>query len=142
MRKTYFLINLKESTVIDDGIYENTLPPEFADARGEKFIEVRYCYATFDNYLVADAVLHTDLIKRDAYLDSSVSVINVLNNGAKPDKYLYPEGASRKFKVWFTNLNGEKIVPDAFQMKMLLIYWFVTDSFIFGKNNIHHSLYF
>ena len=142
MRKTYFLINLKESTVIDDGIYENTLPPEFVDAKGEKFIEVRYCYATFDNYLVADAVLHTDLIKRDAYLDSSVSVINVLNNGAKPDKYLYPEGSSRKFKVWFTNLNGEKIVPDAFQMKMLLIYWFVTDSFIFGKNNIHHSFYF
>ena len=72
--------------------------------------------------MVADAVLHSDLIKRDAYLDSSVSVINILNNGAKPDKYLYPEGASRKFKIWFSNLNGEKIVPDAFQMKMLLIY--------------------
>ena len=121
-RKTYYLINLKESTVINDGVYENTLPPEFVDAKGEKFIEVRYCYATFDNYLVADAVLHSDLIKRDAYLDSSVSVINVLNNGAKPDKYLYPEGSNRKFKIWFTNLNGEQIVPDAFQMKMLLIF--------------------
>ena len=122
MRKTYYLINLKESNIVDDGIYENTLPPEFIDAKGGKYIEIRYCYATFDNYLVADAVLHSDLIKRDAYLDSSVSVINILNNGAKPDKYLYPEGASRTFKIWFTNLNGEKIVPDGFQMKMLLIY--------------------
>ena len=121
-RKTYFLINMKESNQISNGVFENSLPSEFADARGEKFIEVRYCYATFDNYLVADAVLHTDLIKRDAYLDSSVSVINILNNGAKPDKYLYPEGSSRKFKVWFTNLNGDQIIPDAFQMKMLLIY--------------------
>ena len=54
MRKTYYLINLKESNIVDDGIYENTFPPEFVDAKGEKFIEVRYCYATFDNYLVAD----------------------------------------------------------------------------------------
>ena len=57
MRKTYYLINLKESNIVDDGIYENTLPPEFVDAKGEKYIEVRYCYATFDNYLVADVVL-------------------------------------------------------------------------------------
>ena len=108
MRKTYYLINLKESNIVDDGIYENTFPPEFVDAKGEKYIEVRYCYATFDNYLVADAVLHSDLIKRDAYLDSSISVINILNNGAKPDKYLYPEGASRKFKILMTEIEESK----------------------------------
>ena len=125
---------MKESNQISNGVFENSLPSEFADARGEKFIEVRYCYATFDNYLVADAVLHTDLIKRDAYLDSSVSVINVLNNGAKPDKYLYPEGSSRKFKVWFTNLNGDQIIPDAFQMKMLLIFKWNVQS-VNDKNN-------
>ena len=122
LRKTYYLIDLATSIETSDGVYENSLPPEFVNARNDKFIEVRYCFATFDKYLVADAVLHSDLIKRDAYLDSTISVINVLNNGAKPDKYLIPEGSSRKFKIWFTDLNGNLIKPDAFQMKMLLIY--------------------
>ena len=121
-RKTYYLIDLPTSIETSAGVYENSLPPEFVNARNAKFIEIRYCFATFDKYLVADAVLHSDLIKRDAYLDSTISVINVLNNGAKPDKYLIPEGSSRKFKIWFTDLNGNLIKPDAFQMKMLLIY--------------------
>lgn len=121
--KTYYLINLGNSKINNDGTYENEFPPEFVNAIGEKYIEVRYCYATFDKYLVADAVLHSDFIKRDNYLDSTVSIINVLNNGAKPDKYLYPEGASKKFKIWFSNLKGEIIIPDSFQMKMLLIYY-------------------
>ncbi len=119
--KTYYLIDLQNSKDLN-GEYENELPPEFVNARGDKWIEVRYCFATFDKYLVADVVLHSDFIKRDSYLDHAVSVINVLNNGAKPDKYLYPEGSSKKFKIWFTNLKGERVIPDSFQMKMLLTY--------------------
>ncbi len=119
--KTYYLIDLQNSKNLD-GEYENELPPEFVNARGEKWIEVRYCFATFDKYLVADVVLHSNFIKRDSFLDCAVSVINVLNNGAKPDKYLFPEGSNKKFKIWFTNLKGEKVIPDSFQMKMLLIY--------------------
>lgn len=119
--KTYYLIDLQNSKDLN-GEYENEFPPEFVNARGDKWIEVRYCFATFDKYLVADVVLHSDFIKRDSYLDHAVSVINVLNNGAKPDKYLYPEGSSKKFKIWFTNLKGERVIPDSFQMKMLLTY--------------------
>lgn len=119
--KTYYLIDLENSKNLGEE-FENELPPEFVNARGDKWIEIRYCFATFDKYLVADVVLHSDLIKRDSYLDHAVSVINILNNGAKPDKYLYPEGSSKKFKIWFTNLKGVKVIPDSFQMKMLLIY--------------------
>ncbi len=121
MMKTYYLCDLQNSINID-GTYENEFPPEFTYAKGDKWVEVRYCFATFDKYLVADVVLHADFIKRDSYLDHTVSVINVLNNGAKPDKYLYPEGASKKCRIWFTNLKGEKVIPDSFQLKMLLIY--------------------
>ena len=120
--KTYYLIDMANSKIINENEFENEFPPEFVNARGDKWIEIRYCFATFEKYLVADAVLHSDFIKRDSYLDHAVSVINVLNNGAKPDKYLYPEGSPKRFKIWFTNLNGDKIKPDSFQMKMLLIY--------------------
>ena len=123
-RKTYFLIDLKNSKNIGNGVYENEFPPEFINARGDKWVEIRYCFAlTEKGYLVADMVLHSDLIKRDGYLDNTVSVINVLNHGAKPDKYLIPEGSSKYFRIWFSKLNGDKVEQiDGFQMKMLLIY--------------------
>lgn len=124
LTKTYFLVDKNEARDLGDGVYEFDFPPEFYGASGSKWIEVRYCYALFNGgYLVADSVLHSDFIKRDNYLDSAVSVINVLNNGAKPDKYLYPEGATKRFKIWFSNLKNEKVIPDDFQMKMLLIYY-------------------
>ena len=127
--KTYFLIDKPGSVDIGkltdnsafDGIYENELPIEFANATCDKWIEVKYCFATFKKYLVTDMVLHADFIKRDAYLDHAVSVINFINNGARPDKYSYPVGAPRRFRIWFTDLDGNRVVPDSFQMKMLLI---------------------
>lgn len=125
--KTYFLVDSVSCNSIqydkdNNKIYEFTLPIEFYTAKNDKYIEVRYCYALFDGYMLSDAVLHSDFIKRDNYLDSTVSVINVLNNGAKPDKYLIPEGSSKYFKVWFTNLENVKINPNCFQLKLLLIY--------------------
>lgn len=135
MLKTYFLVDsetcksitggksIVDGEPIDTGaIYEFTFPIEFYSAKNDKWLSIRYCYALFDGYLMSDIVLHSDFITRDAYLDHAVSVINVLNNGAKPDKYLIPEGSSKFFKVWFTNLKGEKITPSCFQLKMLLEY--------------------
>lgn len=119
--KTYFLFDKNECVEVSEGVYECNLPSEFAAAIGEKWFVVRYCFATFDKYLIGDVVLHSDLIKRDSYLDHAISVINVLNNGAKPDKYFYPEGSPKRFKIWFTDLNNKKVIPDAFQVKMLLI---------------------
>lgn len=126
--KTYFLIDSETCEYVTENIangktkYEFNFPIEFYAAKGDKWVELRYCYALFDKYLMSDIVLHSDLIKRDNYLDSSISVINVLNNGAKPDKYLIPPGSSKHFSVWFTDLKGQNMKPDCFQIKMLLIY--------------------
>ncbi len=128
--KTYFLVDSKTCSSVDTksggasdaGKYEFTFPIEFYSAKNDKWLEVRYCYALFDGYLMSDVVLHSDFISRDAYLDSAVSVINVLNNGAKPDKYLIPEGSSKFFHVWFTDLRGKPMTPTCFQLKMMLIY--------------------
>ena len=46
----------------------------------------------------------------------------ILISGLKPDKYEYPECAPRKFKVWFTDLKGNVVIPDSFVLKLLLMY--------------------
>ena len=66
-------------------------------------------------------MFHSDLIKRDSFLDHAISIINVLNYGAKSDKYFYPEGSPKRFKIWFTDLNNRIVIPDTFQVKMFLI---------------------
>ena len=111
--KTYFATNTLESN----------FPPEFINARGKKFIVVRGCVATINNgYIVSDLCLHASFIMRDAYLDHFVNFVNNIDNGSKPDKYEYPENAPKSFRVWFSDLEGNEIVPDAFILKLLLIY--------------------
>ena len=84
------------------------LPSEFAEAIGVKWFVIRYYFATFDKYLIGDVMLHSDLVKIDSYLDHAISVINVLSNGAKPDKYFYLEGSPKRFKIWFADLNNRR----------------------------------
>ena len=64
-----------------------------------KWFIVRYCFATFNKYLIGDVVLHPGLIERDSYQYHAISVINVLNYVVKPDKYFYPEGSPKRFKI-------------------------------------------
>ena len=113
--KTYFCTNSLEST----------FPPEFIAAKGKKYIVVRYCVATIgeDAYMPYDLCLHADFICRDNYLDSFVDVVNVIDNGSKPSKYEYPENGKKTFKVWFTDIQNNKInLPIDFVLKLLLIY--------------------
>ena len=113
--KTYFITNTLEST----------FPPEFVAARGPKYIVVRYCCATIgdEGYQPYDLALHASFIMRDASLDHFVDIINVMDNGSKASKYLYPENAPKTFKVWFTTITGEPInLPIDFVLKLLLIY--------------------
>ena len=111
--KTYFATNTLESN----------FPPEFINARGKKYIVVRSCVATINNgYIVSDLCLHADFIMRDAYLDHFVDFVNVVDSGSKPPKYEYPENGKKSFKVWFSDLQGNEITPDAFILKLLLIY--------------------
>ena len=97
-------------------------PPEFVHARGKKYIVVRGCWGTVKGYMVGDLMLHADFIKRDAYLDSFVNIVNTINNGSNPDKYEYPEMSSKDFNVWFTDLSGNAVTVDSFVLKLLLIY--------------------
>lgn len=104
---------------------ETNFPVEFTNATGPKYIVVRYCVATIgeDGYQPYDLCLHADFICRDAYLDHFVDVVNVIDNGSKPSKYLYPENAPKSFRVWFTTITGEPInLPIDFVLKLLLIY--------------------
>ena len=114
--KTYFITNTLEST----------LPPEFVAARGKKYIVVRECVATIgdEGYMPYDLALHADFIYRDNYLDSFVGFCNVLDNGSKPPKYLYPENGRKNFKVWFSGMDMKPItnLPIDFVLKLLLIY--------------------
>ena len=111
--KTYFATNTLESN----------FPPEFINARGKKFIVVRGCVATINNgYIVSDLCLHASFIMRDAYLDHFVNFVNNIDNGSKPDKYEFPENGPKTFKIWFSDLQGNEIIPDAFILKLLLIY--------------------
>ena len=113
--KTYFITNTLEST----------FPPEFIAARGKKYIVVRYCAASIgdDGYMPYDLCLHADFICRDDYLDHFVDIVNVTDNGSKPSKYEYPENGKKTFRVWFTDLQMNKInLPIDFVLKLLLIY--------------------
>jgi len=111
--KTYFATNQ----------FESTFPPEFIGARGKKYIVVRGCVATINNgYIVSDLCLHASFIMRDAYLDHFVNFVNNIDNGSKPDKYEYPENGPKTFKIWFKDMEGNEITPDAFILKLLLIY--------------------
>ena len=113
--KTYFITNT----------YETNFPVEFTNARGRKWIVVRYCCATIgeDAYQPYDLALHASFIMRDAYLDHFVDIVNVIDSGSKPSKYEYPENAPKSFKVWFTDINNNPInLPIDFVLKLLLIY--------------------
>ena len=106
--------------------FETDFPPEFVNARGKKYIVVRYCAAEVgDEYMPYDLCLHADFITRDYYLDHFVDVCNIIDTGSKPSKYEYPENGKKSFKVWFCDMKGNRIddiIPIDFILKLLLIY--------------------
>ena len=111
--KTYFSTNT----------IETNFPPEFINAVGKKYIVVRGVVATINNgYIVSDLCLHASFIMRDAYLDHFVDFCNNIDNGSKPPKYEYPCNGPKSFRVWFKSIDGTPITPDAFILKLLLIY--------------------
>ena len=113
--KTYFITNTLTTN----------FPPEFVNARGKKYIVVRYCVVEIGDWLMPyDLCLHADFICRDDYLDHFVDIVNIIDNGAKHSKYEYPENSAKSFRVWFKALDGTPInIKDGeFILKLLLIY--------------------
>ena len=64
--KTYFLTDK----------LENDFPPDFLNSRNKKYIQFRWCRATFNGKLVGDISIHSDFICRDRYMDSLICYIN------------------------------------------------------------------
>ena len=108
--KTYFWTNKKE----------NILPAEFVAARNKKWIVVEECKATVKDTLIGDVIMHADFIQRDAFLDSSCCFVNEEANRdtAKYEIINYQPG----FKIWFTDFNQKPVEPEAFTIRLILIY--------------------
>ena len=74
----------------------NKFPPEFINSRNRKFIIVRNCKVLFEKAVVDDVELHA--CKYEYFGD-------------------YPY-----FNIWFTDMHGNMIKPDAFTVRFLLVY--------------------
>ena len=107
--KTYFHVNQK---VFD-------LPFDFMASKNEKFIVVQYVAVTYKNFVVGDVCLHSDIVQRDNYCDGFIMLAN--KRQTKFRKYKFT-GNQRRFRLWFTDLSGNEVEPDAFILSMLLIY--------------------
>lgn len=108
--KTYFHTQSKEFT----------LPFEFVSSRNKKYIVVQYVGAIVKQFLVGDLMVHSDIVQRDGYCDDFIMLAN--KRQTKYRKYEYLGNSKRDFKIWFTDLYGNSIEPEAFVMSCLLIY--------------------
>lgn len=110
LTKTYFWVNE----------LQNTFPPEFVASKNKKFIVVEECKATLKDVLVGDVILHADFIKRDHYMDYACCFVNEEAN-RETAKYEYMSYVPN-FKLWFSDLKGNKVDIEAFALRLLLIY--------------------
>ena len=115
----------------------NKFPPEFINSRNRKYIVVRNCKVLFekaivDKYIVVrnckvlfekaivdDVELHADFVKVDHHKNHFVNFVNDLK--FDPCKYEY-FGQYPYFTIWFTDMKGNLIEPEAFTLRLLLIY--------------------
>ena len=99
---------------------EFTLPEDFVFSRNKKYIVVQYVGAIVNKVIVGDLMVHSDIIERDADCDSFIMLAN--RRQTKYRKYEILNRTKRNFKIWFTDLFGNVIVPEAFILSCLLIY--------------------
>ena len=108
--KTYFHFNTTE--------FE--LPYEFIASKNKKYIVVQYVACTYKEYVVGDVMFHSDIVQRDEYLNGFIMMAN--KRQTRYRKYEFPTTTKRNYKVWFTDLKGNVIEPDAFVVSCLLIF--------------------
>ena len=97
----------------------NKFPPEFINSRNRKYIVVRNCKVLFEKAIVDDVELHADFVKVDHHKNHFVNFVNDLK--FDPCKYEY-FGQYPYFTIWFTDMKGNLIEPEAFTLRLLLIY--------------------
>ena len=69
--------------------------------------------------IVDDVELHADFVKVDHHKNHFVNFVNDLK--FDPCKYEY-FGQFPYFNIWFTDMKGNLIEPEAFTLRLLLIY--------------------
>ena len=69
--------------------------------------------------IVDDVELHADFVKVDHHKNHFVNFVNDLK--FDPCKYEY-FGQYPYFTIWFTDMKGNLIEPEAFTLRLLLIY--------------------
>ena len=109
--KTYYHSNTETSR----------FPIDFLQSKNDKIIQVKWCRALYNGKLVGDILVHADFVQRDAYLDHFICFTNTSDSQKYIAKYNYI-GNKPEFKVWFTDMSGNKINVDSFVLSLLLCY--------------------
>ena len=99
---------------------DNEFPPDFIASKNKRYIIVEQVKALYNNKLIGDVLLHADFIERDHYLDYACCFVNEQPN-KDTAKYEY-KGYRKNFKLWFSDMKGNKVDVDAFILRLLLIY--------------------
>ena len=92
-----------------------TLPSEFLNAKGDKYIIVRSCKTD----TTEQAYMCSDFITRDTYLDHFVCFVNT--DYLVDKKYKF-NSAAREFKVWFKNIQSVAVDVSNFVLELELVY--------------------
>ncbi len=98
---------------------EFTLPNDFMTSPNKRYIVVQHCAAIVEDVLVGDLMVHCNFIEYDDYCDSFIMLANKIQT--KYRKYEFTS-YKNKYKIWFTDLKGNIIEPEAFVLSCLLIY--------------------
>ena len=98
---------------------KNRFPSEFIQSKNPRWIIVQQCKALYNGFLISDISMHASFIERDHYEDYFCLFTN--ENRTKYKKYSY-NSQRQDFEIWFKNMKGESIIPDAFMLELLLIY--------------------
>lgn len=98
---------------------EFKLPLEFVSSKNKKFIVVQYIAAVVKDFIVGDLMVHSSIVQQDCYCDSFIMMANKRQTKYRKYQYL---GQERNHKIWFTDLYGNVIEPEAFILSCLLIY--------------------
>ena len=126
MVKTYFYTSTEETK----------LPDEFLVSKNVKYIHVLHCRCVYNEGLAGDIELHASFIQRHDYRDSAsfiqrhdyrdsfVCYTNTILTKYKKYEVVRPKPT---FKVWFTNMNGEKVDVQNFNLELMLEYWFLRN---------------
>ena len=108
-KKTYFYANTLEFN----------LPTEFIVSRNKRYIHVINCRCLYEDCLVGDAELHASFVQRNNYFDGFITYTNTYL--VKYKKYEFT-GTNPYVRVWFTDMDGNKIDVDKFKLELMLEY--------------------